>query len=64
LFLNIYFLKAPSKDFINRVILDAFAYRKNTAIPENVKIYISESMDIDKNTSEQVIHLSFGKKIA
>ena len=47
-------LKAPSKDFINRLFLEAFNQRENPKISETILKPFMEGLEIDLNTSEQV----------
>jgi hypothetical protein len=47
-------LKAPSKDFLGQVFVDAFNHRENPALPQDLLKHVSESLEIEQATSDQV----------
>ena len=46
--------KAPSKEYVGRLLLEAFMHRDNSKVSANVLSTISETLDIDQNAAEQV----------
>ena len=49
-----YVKKAPSKDYISRLFLEAFLHREESKLPDRVLTSISEQLDIEQPASEQV----------
>lgn len=57
--------KAPSKDYISRLLLESFRNRDNTKISEAVLRSISEQLDIEHDISEKLLRqlVSLIKKV-
>ncbi len=50
-------LKAPNKEYVNRLFLEAFMHRDEVHLSEMVLQSISEQLDIELNASEQVSYI-------
>jgi hypothetical protein len=50
-----HFLKAPSKDFINRLFLEAFNQRDNSKISESVLKPFMDGLEIDLSACDQLV---------
>ena len=50
-----FFLQSPSKEFLNQIIFEAFNNSQGIKNSASIINQISQSLEIDQNTSEKVI---------